>query len=61
MIEARPTSVARVKATGIAGVKGDAAEGDRPARGRFSGPPEKIRRTVAKAERCQTFGATHRS
>jgi len=48
MIEARLTSVAPGKATGIAGVKGDAAEEHRLSRAAGSGPSEKIRRTVAE-------------
>jgi len=47
MIEARQTSVAPPKATGIAGAKGDAAEGYRLSRAGIPGPTEKIRRTVA--------------
>jgi hypothetical protein len=51
MIEARQTSVAPPKATGIAGAKGDAAEGYRFSRAGIPGPTEKIRRTVAVLSR----------
>ena len=56
MIEARLTTVVPLKATGIAGAKGDAAEGYRLFRAGMPGTQENMLRTVANAESCQTIG-----